>query len=73
MFPPRTAFDILAYNDWATVQGYREYRPGLPDPGDNNDPGYRWGWANAKRGRTKINDGFEPLRAEFMAMVKRPN
>jgi hypothetical protein len=72
VFPPRTAFDILAYDTEEIVAGYRQYRDGDPEPGDNRSASYRWGWANARKDVTREPDGFEPLRRDFIRMVERP-
>lgn len=69
-FPPASAADIAAYPDDDVVDGYRSYRKDDPDPGDNHAPGYRWGWANAKRDRGH-DDGMDWVRSEYIAMLRR--
>lgn len=72
-YPPRTAFDVLMYDEDDVCAGYRDYRPDLPTPGDNRPGGYRWGWANRAHDGALQPDGFEDVRREFIQMVRRPN
>lgn len=65
-FPPKTWIEIFEYDDDEIVAGYREYRPEDPMPGENRSDGYRWGWANRKKDNTGIEDGYEPVRREFI-------
>lgn len=65
-FPPRTWRDVAEYNDEDIVSRYREYRHHDPPPGDNRPPGYRWGWANAKRDLSSGEDGFDGLRSDYI-------
>lgn len=62
IFPPRDALDILSYDTSECARGFRDYRPELPDPGEERSPSYRWGWVNAKYDRTRKDDGYDHLR-----------
>lgn len=73
VFPPRDAWDIAAYDTNEVVAGFREYRPGDPDPGPNHAPGYRWGWANRRYDTTKEPDGFTGLRMAYIELARRPH
>lgn len=68
-FPPRNWQDIFVYDEDEVAAGYREHVLGDPVPGPNRAPGYRWGWANARKDRTYEPDGFERVRAEYIRAV----
>jgi hypothetical protein len=65
-FPPETWEHIAMYPDDDVTAGYRDWRPDDPPPGPNRSPGYRWGWANARRDRTKEDDGFGAVRHAYI-------
>lgn len=70
-FPPRSWLDVAAYPDDDVVSGYREHRMDDPPPGPNRAPGYRWGWANARRDRSgSIDDGYDQVRGDYIAACK---
>lgn len=73
VFPPRNEWDIAAYPMDDVVKGYRDHRLGDLLPGPNHPPGYRWGWTNAEKDRTRIADGFEPIRSAYINLTQRPN
>lgn len=70
VFPPRDEWDIAAYATDEVVAGYREHRIDDIAPGPNHAPGYRWGWSNARKDATKIDDGFEGLRRAYIRMQR---
>jgi len=63
-FPPASAVDVFFYSDDEIVAGYRDYRPGDPEPSPNRSPGYRLGWSNAHYDRTGQDGGLGDVRAE---------
>lgn len=67
-FPPRTAFDIAAYEQDECVAGFMGWRPDDPVPGDNHSPSYRWGWTNAARDHSSSDDGYDGLRFAFIEL-----
>lgn len=73
VFPPRNEWDVAAYETDEIVAGYRDHRIGDVEPGPNHSPAYRWGWCNAKKDLTHVNDGFEPIRYAFIQMTKLKN
>ncbi|NTG73283.1 hypothetical protein G6M02_08060 [Agrobacterium rhizogenes] len=73
IFPPRDEWDIAAYDTDDVVNGYRQYAANDPSPGANHAPGYRWGWANARKDATIECDGFEPIRRAYIHMTSKPN
>lgn len=70
VFPPRDEWDIAAYDADEVMAGYREHTIHDEPPGPNRHPGYRWGWANARKDATHIYDGFEPLRYAYIRMSR---
>jgi hypothetical protein len=72
-FPPRNAWDVLAYDGEETMNGYRDFAFNKPLPGDDRTPAYRWGWQNAQRDATHARDGYEDIRYDYIAMCRRPN
>ncbi len=68
VFPPRSAFDIEAYDLDECIAGYSDCRPGDPAPGTNHSPAFRWGWANRCRDRSPKDDGFDAMRHAFRAL-----
>ena len=73
VFPPRDELDVASYDTADVVEGYRSHRIEDTAPGDNNAPGYRWGWLNARKDVTGKPDGYEPLRQAYIHMSGRPN
>lgn len=73
IFPPRDEWDVAAYSTEEVVSGYRQHRLSDLPPGDNRDPGYRWGWVNARKDATRIEDGFESVRSAYIAMERLKN
>jgi hypothetical protein len=69
-FPPTCIEDIMSYDTDEVVAGYREGRPDDPMPGENRDPGYRWGWANRLRDTTGEPDQFSPLRHAYYRALR---
>jgi hypothetical protein len=72
-YPPKTWEDVESYDGDDIVAGYREHTSGDPPPGPNRPPGYRWGWANARKDATGQEDGFEHVRAEGIAASRTPS
>lgn len=72
-FPPRDEWDVAAYPTDDCVEGYRSHRITDPPPGNNHSPGFRWGWCNARKDATGIDDGMEYIRGAFIQLSKRPN
>lgn len=73
VFPPRDAFELMAYDLDQVVEGWLDYDPFVLPPGENHDPGYRWGWANARRTYTKQPDGYDSIRQDYIKMKRMPN
>lgn len=73
VFPPRDEWDIAAYDTDDVMSGYREHSVHEPLPGDNRAPGYRWGWANARKDATHVYDGWEPIRYAYIRMTRMAN
>ena len=73
VFPPRDVWDIAAYDTDDVVAGHRTHRKDQQPPDDSFTPGYRWGWANARKTLTGEVDGFEELRATFAHMDRLKN
>ncbi|MBB5663277.1 hypothetical protein GGE68_001453 [Rhizobium leguminosarum] len=73
VFPPRDEWDIAAYDTDELVAGYRGHNIKDIPPGPNHHPAYRWGWANARKDATCIDDGFGVLRSAYIQMTKKPN
>jgi hypothetical protein len=73
VFPPRDEWDIAAYPDDQVLKGYCEHNLGDEPPGDNHSPGYRWGWANARKDATHAPDGFEQIRYAYIRMTRHIN
>ena len=71
VFPPRNEWDVAAYPDDDVVEGYREWRPDDPEPGENRSPGYRWGWANGRRDRQGGDDGYDRVRQAYIQLKWR--
>ena len=65
-FPPTEWWHIFEYDDDEIVAGYRDYRPGDPEPGANHSDGYRWGWINGRKDTTHAPDGYEPVRYAYI-------
>jgi len=63
-FPPCSWRDIEAYDHNEVVEGYAGWRPDDPEPGPNRSPSFRWGWTNAKRDRSREDDGFDGIRGD---------
>jgi hypothetical protein len=72
VFPPRLANDVFFYDDLDIVEGYRDFRPGDPEPGANRSPGYRWGWPNRRYDSTGDDGGLGRVRAEVAKRRDRP-
>lgn len=74
VFPPTSEHDIAAYAVDEMTQGYRDcYRESNPvdfAPGGNHSPAYRWGWQNGIRDKTKKDDGYDYVRAMFIALER---
>lgn len=73
VFPPRDEWDVAAYEADDVVAGYREHTIYEKPPGDNRSPGYRWGWANARKDVTRTDDGFELVRSAYIQMTRMMN
>ncbi|RYE61040.1 MAG: hypothetical protein EOP20_00820 [Hyphomicrobiales bacterium] len=71
VFPPRDYLDIINYDGDEVVAGYREWRPADPEPGGNREPGYRWGWANARLDHTKEQDEHGEVRRAYIQWTMR--
>lgn len=70
-FPPRVAEDVDAYDHREMVDGYMEYKPDDPFPGDNRSPAYRWGWQNGHRDHSDGDDGYDFLRRQLAKRIRR--
>lgn len=70
VFPPRDEWDVAAYPTDDVVEGYRDHCISDPAPGENRSPGYRWGWANARKDASCQWDGFEDIRFAYIRMVR---
>jgi hypothetical protein len=69
-FPPKDYLDVIAYDDDECVAGYRAHNINDDPPGDNHSPGYRWGWLNARRDATRVDDGYEQIRSDYIQWTK---
>jgi hypothetical protein len=72
-FPPQDAWDIAAYPVDDVVDGYRSHSIDDHPPGDNRSPGYRWGWTNARKDVSRVDDGFESVRSDYIRLTKHVN
>lgn len=70
VFPPRDEWDVDAYPTDDVVDGYRGHSIHDPFPGDNHSPGYRWGFYNARKDATCIDDGYDHIRSAYIRMEK---
>lgn len=70
VFPPRDEWDIAAYASDEVVEGYREHERDGFAPGENHSPGFRWGWANARRDATGAEDGFDRVRHAYIKLER---
>jgi len=72
VFPPRDEWDIAAYDGAEIGDGYRGHSLADDKPGPNHSPGYRWGWANARKDATYMDgpDGFEDIRFAYIKLMR---
>lgn len=61
--PVRTVVDLDTLDDAEIVAGYRDFRPGDPEPGENRGRAYWHGWRNRKADHERNPD------ADSMALV----
>lgn len=71
--PVATLADLDALNDNDIVSGYREFRPGDPEPGLNRGRAYWHGWCNAARdkGHREACPESRRLAHEYVEMSRR--
>ena len=68
-FPPQTAQHVLDYRHEDVMQGYLDAKNSERQRGGNNSSSYRWGWANRLRDVARVDDGFDVLRHEALAIL----
>jgi len=73
VFPPRDEWDVAAYKTDEVVDGYRSHSIYDDFPGNNRDPGFIWGWMNARRDASGVDDGFEFIRSAYIRMERLVN